>query len=52
VKGAGVVFLVAFGIVNAIAIRRRIGRPWIAWTGCVGAFVAAAILFLHQFGLI
>jgi amino acid transporter len=52
VKGASVVFLVVFGLVNAIAIQRKVGRPWIAWIGCAGAFLAAIILFLHQLGLI
>ncbi len=52
VKGASVVFLFVFGLVNAIAIRRGVGRSWIAWIGCVGAFLAAAILFAHQLGFV
>ncbi|MBC2777700.1 APC family permease [Parasphingopyxis marina] len=52
VKGASVIFLIVFGLVNAIAIRRKVGRAWIAWAGCSGAALAAAILLLHQLGFI
>lgn len=52
VKSASVVFLIVFALVNAIVIRRSIGRAWIAWIGCIGAFLAAALLLAHKIGLI
>lgn len=52
VKSASVVFLIVFALVNAIVIRRSIGRLWIAWIGCLGASFAAAMLLIHKLGLI
>lgn len=52
VKGASVVFLVVFGLVNVIALKKRIARPVIAWFGCIGAAFAAVVLAIHQFGFI
>lgn len=52
VKSASVVFLVVFALVNGIVIRRSIGRLWIAWIGCIGASLAAAILLAHKIELI
>lgn len=52
VKGASVVFLIVFGLVNAIALKKRIAHPAIGWFGFIGAGFAAAILLIHQFGLV
>lgn len=52
VKGASIVFLIVFGLVNAIALKNGISRPAIAWFGCIGAGSAAVTLAIHQFGFI
>lgn len=52
VKWASIVFLIVFGTVNAIALHNHVAHRSIAWLGCIGAFAAAAILFLHMGGLI
>ncbi len=52
VKNASIVFLIVFALVNAIVIRRGIGRVWIAWSGCIGASLAAVVLLAHKLALI
>ncbi len=52
VKGASIVFLIVFGLVNVIALKKRIAHPAIAWFGCIGAACAAVILAMHQFGFV
>lgn len=52
VQGASLVFLSVFGMVNVIAVRRRIAHPAIAYTGAAGAAAAAVLLVLHLFEVV
>lgn len=47
VEGASFVFLLVFGLVNAIAWHRRSGKRWIAALGLSGSLGGAAMLILY-----
>lgn len=52
VKGASIVFLGVFGLVNLIALRRHIAHPLVGILGVVGTFGAVIVLVVHMAGLI
>lgn len=52
VKGASIVFLTVFALVNGIALRQGIAHPAIALSGMIGAAMATAVLLFHMVGLI
>lgn len=52
VEGASFVFLTIFGLVNFIAIRRKVGRRSIALVGLSGSVAGAAMLVLYLAGVV
>lgn len=52
VQWASLVFLLIFGMVNAIALKKDVGWRWLAWAGLAGALAAACVLLAHLAGLI
>ena len=52
VSGASIVFLLVFGTLNALAVRRNVGSRWITLAGAVLSFLALAALLAHFTGLI
>ncbi|WP_237451701.1 hypothetical protein [Qipengyuania oceanensis] len=51
-SGASLVFLMAFGTLNALALRRDVGSRWITLPGTVLSFAALLVLAAHLSGLI
>ncbi|WP_375291595.1 APC family permease [Qipengyuania sp.] len=52
VQGASVVFLLVFGILNALALKESVGRRIVTLPGAIGAFAALVVLILHLVGVI
>ncbi|MCB2067267.1 MAG: APC family permease [Erythrobacter sp.] len=52
VEGASFVFLLVFGLVNALAIHHRAGKAWIAMVGLAGSLAGAAMLLLYLCGIV
>ena len=52
VSGASLVFLMVFGTLNALALRRDVGSRWITLPGTVLSFAALLVLAAHLSGLI
>lgn len=52
VRAASIVFLLVFGLLNALALRRKVGYRWISAAGATGAFGAMFVQLAHFLGLI
>ena len=52
VSAASLVFLLVFGTVNALALKRGVGRRWITAPGALGAFAALLVLTVHLAGAV
>ncbi len=52
VSGASVVFLLVFGTLNALALRRGVGSRFVTLPGTASAFGALAVLVAHLAGIL
>jgi hypothetical protein len=52
VEGGSFVFLIVFALVNAVALRRKVGSAVYGWVGLSGSLVSAMLLALYLLGVV